>query len=152
MTKIKRTPNADTRSIEKPNKELVHKDTINHIWAVKDVMYDFAEMLKQRVEHHDHTKIGHHFDDFYECIASGKKGDEFYKLDWWQLHITERHHLNHRCPDDVNMIDVIEMIVDCVSAGMARTGEVYPIAISADILLKAVENTVELLKKNIEVE
>ena len=57
---------------------------------------------------------------------------------------TERHHLNEHCPDDVNLIDVIEMICDCVCAGMARSGSVYPVTISSEILQKAVENTVNM--------
>ena len=57
-----------------------------------------------------------------------------------------------RCPSDVNLIDVIEMLIDCVCAGKARTGVVYPINISSEILQKAVKNTVEVLKENVVVE
>ena len=56
----------------------------------------------------------------------------------------ERHHLNEHCPDDVNLIDVIEMIADCACAGMARSGNVYPINISSETLQKAVENTAQM--------
>ena len=34
-------------------------------------------------------------------------------------------------------------------AGLARSGEVYDIDISPDVLILATQNTVELLKKNI---
>lgn len=54
-------------------------------------------------------------------------------------------------PEDVNLIDVLEMIVDCVMAGMARTGNVYPLDIKNEVLRKAFDNTVELLKRNVEV-
>ncbi len=64
----------------------------------------------------------------------------------------ERHHLDDRVPDDVNLLDVIEMVVDCVVAGMARTGEVYPIELSNDILQKALNNTKELLIKHTKVQ
>jgi hypothetical protein len=64
----------------------------------------------------------------------------------------ERHHLDDRVPDDVNLLDVIEMVVDCVVAGMARTGEVYPIELSNDILQKALKNTKELLIKHTKVQ
>ena len=64
----------------------------------------------------------------------------------------ERHHLFSRCPDDVNLIDVLEMIVDCTCAGLARSGEVRPMEINDDILHKAIDNTVELIKSVVEVE
>lgn len=67
--------------------------------------------------------------------------------EWYQLHINkERHHLLSRCPEDVNLLDVLEMVVDCVCAGMARSGDVYPIEINDDILNKALSNTIELIK------
>ena len=59
--------------------------------------------------------------------------------------------LSH-CPDDVNLIDVLEMIVDCICAGLARSGEVRPIEINDDILHKAIDNTIELIKSVVEVE
>ena len=52
-------------------------------------------------------------------------------------------------PDDVNLIDVLDMVIDCVMAGMARTGQVYPLKIDPDVLMKAFNNTVELLKDNV---
>lgn len=44
------------------------------------------------------------------------------------------------------------MIVDCVMAGMARAGEVYPLDIDPDVLMRAFNNTADLLKENIVVE
>jgi len=44
------------------------------------------------------------------------------------------------------------MIVDCVCAGKARSGEVRPIEINDEILKKAVANTVKLIDENTEVE
>ena len=63
----------------------------------------------------------------------------------------ERHHLNRCVPDDVNLIDVIEMIADCVCAGKARSGEIRPIKIDFGILNKAFMNTVELIDDNTKV-
>jgi hypothetical protein len=66
----------------------------------------------------------------------------------------ERHHINvpEGVRDDINLVDVIEYIVDCVMAGMARSGSVYDLELSDDTLKKAFKNTVELLKKNVEVD
>jgi hypothetical protein len=43
------------------------------------------------------------------------------------------------------------MIVDCVMAGMARSGDVYPLDIDLKVLQKAFENTTKLLKENVTV-
>ena len=44
------------------------------------------------------------------------------------------------------------MIADCVMAGMARSGSVYPLNIKPEVLQTAFENTVKLLKENVTVE
>lgn len=73
--------------------------------------------------------------------------------EWAYLHhnVLERHHLTRHCPDDVDLFDVLEMIFDIVSAGMTRSGSVYPLEISSEVLQKAVSNTIEYLVKNVEV-
>lgn len=42
-------------------------------------------------------------------------------------------------------------IENCVMAGMARSGEVYPLELPDELLQRAFQNTVELLKSNVEV-
>lgn len=141
---IKYTPNGDTRSMQKLDKTLVYQDTLGHIKGVKDTMLALSEQLQLNANNHDFTKLSH-FDEFFNALASN-----WQDLSWWQLHITkERHHLNDNVPEDVNLLDVLEMLVDCVCAGKARTGTIYPINISSDTLQKAIANTVELLKENI---
>ena len=76
----------------------------------------------------------------------------FKDMGWFKKHLTERHHFNDRCPEDVDLIDVLEMVIDCTVAGLARTGEVFPITISPDILQKAVDNTSKLIIDSVEVE
>ncbi len=51
--------------------------------------------------------------------------------------------------EDVNLIDVLDFIADCVMAGMARSGSVYPLKLDAVILERAFQNTVEALKSNV---
>jgi hypothetical protein len=80
------------------------------------------------------------------------EGANFVEAEWYQLHINEeRHHLLSRCPEDVNLIDVLEMIADCTCAGLARSCEVRDLEITTDILERAVKNTVELIKQKVEV-
>lgn len=154
MIKIKETKRCDTRSIEKnftENDVLV--DTIAHKESVVSVGKFLTDKLNRQFSYHDYTKIGKYLPLFTRALKTKFVDDDFYNLNWWKLHITkERHHLNDRCPDDVNLIDVLEMLADCVCAGLARTGKVYKITIPTDILERAVENTVQLLINNIEVE
>lgn len=69
------------------------------------------------------------------------------------MHIKkEKHHPTSYCHDDINLLDIIEMIVDCVCAGKARAGEVRTMEINDEILKKAFENTVKLIDDITEVE
>jgi RecG-like helicase len=45
-----------------------------------------------------------------------------------------------------------KLIADCVMAGMARSGSVYPLELPTDVLVRAFQNTVELLKSKVVVE
>lgn len=152
--KIYETKKADSRTLKKGEvlkEEDVKRDTELHIEAVEKCGDFICEKIKEQFSKHDHTKLGEHLSDFTKALSSGAKGKEFKEQDWWKIHLTERHHLNDRVPDDVNLIDVLEMISDCVSAGLARTGEVYDVELSESVLKKAFKNTVEMIKSNIEV-
>jgi len=75
---------------------------------------------------------------------------EFSKGAWFNAHVSrERHHLNKYCPEDVTLIDVIEKLVDATMAAMARNGEMRSDVISGEILQKAYQNSIEMLKKEI---
>lgn len=153
---IKRSPTADTRSA----KEIVTKENLlqsskMHIKDVQKAMEYMCERLIENSQNHDYTKIDN-IDEFYADFHACQKDPDnvkFTDLDWFHKHITEeRHHINAFCHEDVNLYDVLEMIADGVMAGIARTGEVYPLEIDSDILQRAVQNTFEDLKKQIKVE
>ena len=110
-----------------------------------------CEKIQDQFAEHDNTKLGTNLEAFKAALESRTTGADFKKNEWWQKHLTERHHLNDRCPDDVNLIDVLELICDCVSAGLARTGTVYDITLSDEILQSALKNTVAMLIENIDV-
>ena len=77
---------------------------------------------------------------------------DFKSMEWFKnRHMQERHHLNDSVPDDVNMLDVMEMIVDCTCAGLARSGDVYPISIPDEVIKLAIENTKNMIIDNVEV-
>ena len=151
---IKETHHCDTRALPKDvtiKKEDVKLDTELHIDAVKKCCDFIADKIKEQAKQHDHTKL-ENLDEFTADLNSRKQGNDFKSLKWWHKHLEERHHLNDRVPDDVNMIDVIEMICDCVSAGLARSGKVYDVDLPSEVLHKALKNTVDMLIDNIEVE
>lgn len=151
MLKIKKSENADTRSAKgKVTKEDLIKNSLLHIEDVVNVGNWFADLLKEKVLKHDYTKI-EDIDMFYKDFISGKQGQAFKELEWYQKHLTERHHLNDRCPEDVNLLDILEMVIDCSVAGLARSGEIYPIKIKNETLQKAVENTKKLIVNNVEI-
>jgi hypothetical protein len=52
-------------------------------------------------------------------------------------------------PEDVNLVDVLDLITDCVMAGIARSGSVYQITIPPEVLQRAFDNTVDLLKSQV---
>ena len=116
-------------------------------------MVCIADMIKEADKNHDWTKTGEYEIEFFRDFKAALEGkQEFIDGTWWPMHvITERHHLLSYCPDDVNIIDVLEMIVDCTLAGLTRSGTVRPVEIDSEILKKAVDNTVELIKNNVEI-
>ena len=150
---IKRTNRCDTRVLkegEVVTKEAVETDTIYHREAVNKCGEALVKKLTYQFKNHDFTKLGTHLEEFTEGLNKGFESKEFQK--WYKKHChKERHHLLKRIPKDVNLIDVLEMICDCVSAGMARTGKVFDLEIPSFILEEAVKNTADMLIKSIEV-
>lgn len=149
--KIKKNPNGDTRTAPKDiSFEQFQEANDMHKNDVFSTMFQLAGIMLERGRQHDYTKKTEEelfYKNFLETINEGK---DFVSNEWYQLHIAnERHHLLSRCPEDVNLIDVIEMIVDCVCAGKARSGEVRPIEINDEILKKAITNTVKMLDEMI---
>lgn len=148
MITIYKSPNADSRSANSPITPVsLRSDTVSHMKDVDKGIKFICNELEKRAKSHDHTKI-EHIDDFCDALNSGKIKES----DWYQLHIMEeRHHLKSHVPDDVNLIDVIEHLVDCTMAGLARSGEIYDVDLLAETLQLAAQNTVELIKANTQV-
>lgn len=154
MIEIKETKNCDSRVVKDPEKlteEAVEKDTHYHIEAVKKCGDFICDKIKEQFKEHDHTKLGKDLPDFIKAMKAHLSGKKFKDQPWWKTHLAERHHLNDRVPDDVNLVDVLELICDCVSAGLARSGEVYDLKISDEVFKKAFDNTAKMLMDNIKV-
>ncbi len=150
MITISKSPTADTRTCDwaKVSESDLAVSSSMHIDDVRRGLGMLAERLVRRGSIHDYDKLDY-LDSFHADFVTGFKEHK-----WWDAHRKlSRHHLSHEdgVPGDVNLIDVMEHLVDCVMAGMARAGTVTPVNLSPELLQRAVANTVEILKDNVEV-
>ena len=155
--KVKPNKNGDSRVADHvPTIEEFMEANFSHREDVSNLMREFADEIKTRGKMHDWTKTNEPYSSmFYRDLCETIEGKiSFFEGEWSKKHYEEleRHHLNRSCPEDVNLIDVLEMICDCIVAGKARSGNIYEITIDDDILKNAVKNTVEILKNNVVVE
>ena len=150
MIGIIKDPNGDTRTANGDiDFATFHKANARHREDVANAMDFLASEITYAGASHDHTKTGKDEEEFYKEFNEYRKtGEDFKNSPWYQMHIREeKHHLNSYVHKDVDLIDVLEMIADCVCAGLARSGEVRPIEISPDVLALAVQNTADLIEK-----
>lgn len=150
--KIQANPNGDNRTApDGISFEQFHEANLSHISDVKRVMRVLGTELILKGISHDFTKIAYEEEFFKDFLT--KKGKDFVSGDWYQKHIhEEKHHPFSYCHEDINLLDIIETIVDCVCAGKARSGEIRSLEFDEDILNKAVANTVKLIDEMTEVE
>lgn len=150
MIKIHKSPTADTRTCDwsKVTEETLLRSSVQHINDIAKGIKFFKAHLDRAARHHDHDKISD-IKGFHRDFKTG-----FQQTTWWDNHRkVNAHHLNmdDGVHEDVNLIDVLDYITDCVMAGMGRSGSVYDITLDDKVLQAAFANTVELLKANIEV-
>jgi hypothetical protein len=108
----------------------------------------WAERIYEAAERHDYDKLTD-IASFHADFLT-----KFEQTGWWDRHRKlNRHHLlqDDGVPADVNLIDVLDFITDCVMAGMGRAGSVYALDIKPEVLMAAFQNTVELLKSRVAV-
>lgn len=145
---IIKSPNGDTRTAKGDvSFEEFQKANDMHIKDVSNIMNSLAKMIQDTGKTHDWTKKERE-KQFYEEFTDARKNDKkFTEMDWYKNHIKdERHHIKDHCPDDVDLIDVLEMITDSTAAALARSGGLkYPLEIDKDVLYKAFENTCKMV-------
>ena len=151
MITVKKSPTADTRTCDfaSTTKEVLLESSRIHISDVSKALGFFASELVKSAGTHDWDKLAG-IDWFHQDFLTG-----FKETGWWDNHRKiNRHHIDKAdgVPADVNLIDVLEHISDCVMAGMARSGAVYDLKLSDELLQRAFVNTVELLKLNVRTE
>lgn len=152
MSKIVIHPSAtaDTRTCDYANvtQQTLLNSSVQHIADVRRALAFFGAQLAEAATRHDEDKLTD-IAGFHRDFVTG-----FAQTGWWERHRRlNRHHLLQAdgVPADVNLIDVLDLIADCVMAGMARSGTVNALALPQDVLRRAFENTVELLKAQVEV-
>jgi hypothetical protein len=150
MITIKKSQTADTRTCDFANtsKGTLLEASRQHIGDVVKALAFFSTKLMEAAGKHDDDKLMA-IDWFHEDFVTG-----FKQTGWWDNHRKlHRHHLDKAdgVPADVNLVDVLEYIADCVMAGMARSGRVYELKLSDELLQTALRNIVDLLKSQVEV-
>lgn len=148
MIRIKKSPTADTRTCDftTVSKETLLASSKQHIADVRKGLGFFVDLLIEAGVNHDTDKITD-IDGFHADFVTG-----FKEHGWWDRHRKlNRHHLNSDdgIPLDVNLIDVLDFLVDCVMAGKARSGTVYSLLLRPDVLGLAFQNTLELLTEEV---
>lgn len=148
MITIEKSSTADTRTCDftKVTRETLLKSSEQHIDDVAAALNFFVSKIGQAIQNHDPDKITD-IDGFHRDFITG-----FKQTTWWDAHRkSNRHHLTEAdgVPEDVNLIDVLDYIADCVMAGMGRSGSVYPLHLPSGLLERAFQNTVELLKQQV---
>lgn len=150
MISIRKSPTADTRTCDASSvtKQQLIDSSVAHIRDVSLALAFFALHLNTAAAIHDADKLTG-IDWFHSDFLT-----KFKEHGWWDNHRRiNRHHIDKAdgVPDDVNLLDVLEHVCDCVMAGMARSGSVYELKLSDELLQRAFKNTVELLKANVQV-
>ena len=148
MINIHKSPTADTRTCDFTNttKETLLASSKNHIMDVVRAMAFFSGQIIEAAGQHDYDKLTD-IDWFHADFITG-----FKQTGWWDNHRRiHRHHLAQEdgVPPDVNLIDILEYISDCVMAGMARSGDVYKLEMTPELLQRAFDNTVAMLKDQV---
>lgn len=150
MITIKKSATADTRTCDFKNttKETLLESSVQHISDIGKALSFFQQKIAEAMVAHDTDKLTD-IDGFHADFLTG-----FEQQGWWDKHRRlNRHHLNHPSGDgipiDVNLIDVLDFIADCVMAGMGRSGSVYALKLPPELLERAFQNTVELLKSQV---
>lgn len=150
MIVIRKLETADTRTCDfaNVNKAMLLSSSRQHIGDVVKALAFFSAKLTEAAGCHDYDKLTD-IDWFHGDFVTG-----FQKTGWWDNHRNiHRHHIDKPdgVPDDVNLLDVLEYIADCVMAGMARSGQVYDLKLSDELLQRAFKNTTDLLKREVSV-
>ena len=152
MIEIKKSNNADTRTADKnASLEDFKKANYSHINDVSRIMEMLGNILIECGKMHDYTKKEHELEEYNAFKEALDNNKDFSKSSWYLMHVTtKRHHLFKHVPEDVNLIDVLEMTSDIIAAALARSNErITELNLDNELLKKALKNTIELINNNV---
>lgn len=154
IIQIRPSPSDDTRSADHEiSMAELTESTRLHIRDVMMGMGWLCDRLFENAKRHDWTKL-EYMKEFYDQFSRAQKTGDW-GIGWYdEIHLRkERHHLDNidTSPDDVNLLDVLEQIVDGVMAGMARTGRYEPRPLDPLLLQRAYDNTAKMLAEHVQV-
>lgn len=133
------------------DKEKLFKDVEQHRKDVAKVMDMISDHIHDIGVRHDWTKV-QYFDDFARDTLERQDTPDFKEREWYKIHTEyERHHINSRIPEDVDLFDILECIVDCIVAGKTRSGSVNHdfLVLPQSVINDAYWNTVKKIEDNI---
>ena len=152
--RIRKSSDADSRSAKgELDKWKLKGATLQHKEDVRAGIRFLVHELIDKGISHDWSKLSY-LDEFWEEYSQHLSEEEFKNGKFYPIHVNkERHHLNSNCPEDVNLLDVLELIVDCIMAGKGRFGtcDMKYFELPDYLLNKAYWNTVKLLDEAVEV-
>lgn len=149
--KIVKNPDGDTRTASKDvTFEQFQIANRMHRADVARVMDLLSNIMHNNGQQHDWTKIMREEEFYRDFKDTLENGTDFVSGSWYQNHITEEaHHPMSKCSPDINLLDIVETVVDCVCAGLARSGDAPSISIDPAILQLAINNTVNLITEHV---
>lgn len=153
---IKPNPNHFLNPARQTAPKLTEFESINkeHIDNVRYVMQAIADEIIAAGRDHDYTKIRDQYkgDYYVDLCNSIENGVDFSSTEWRRNHFQlERHHLNEHCPDDVNLVDIIESIVNTIVENCEINGTYGTVSVNNSMLLNALNNTIAKIKNYIKI-
>lgn len=143
---VMRNTFGDTRDCDytKVTKQQLKSASQAHITEVRRGARFISDLLFRQCIEHDHTKL-ENLDLFFRDFTSG-----FAQREWYNLHTkTERHHPKSFKHPDINLVDILEMMIDCCVAGVSRKGNFNKEEPDLELLKDAFNNTINLILDNI---
>lgn len=127
---------------------LIHKANIKRTFKL------ILNELKYRAKVHDHSKVESlplQYEVTKRYIGRSEQYHSIKDNEAFAYHVkNERHHLQSFVPDDVNLFDVIELIVDCITCSVERQKDFRAIDITDKTLMLAFNNTCKQLLELLE--
>lgn len=123
-----------------------------HQFYVGQVMNIIAERLKYKGLIHDYSKL-EDLEEYWEDSRIRNNYDDPMNRDWIKKHTQkERHHINIKIPEKMNLFDIIEFVVDSVVTAKTNEEELLwrIMRLSNSDLQEAYWNTIEYIDDMIE--